>query len=160
DHLAFHLIGAGRGDELVETVKDWRYLAKKTRIKKSTSVEGDLVKAEKIAPTDAPLRTLRRNYVNSGHIFNHCETGKEVKETFFVRLQHLNDLKTILRKMAKSLERPYVAPQSSLPDLPHPALIRTLEGHSRFVSGCAFSPDGQLIVSASWDSSLKVWDAL
>ncbi|MGH9766885.1 MAG: NB-ARC domain-containing protein [Blastocatellia bacterium] len=159
DHLAFHLIGAGRGDELVATVKDWRYLAKKTLLKKSLSVEGDLVKAEEIAPADDPLRTLRRNYVNSGHLFNHCETGKEVNETIFVRLQHLNELKTMPREMAQSLDRPYVAQQSALPDLPHPALIRTLEGHSAYVSGCAFSHDSKLIVSASADRTLKVWDA-
>ncbi|MGH9938894.1 MAG: hypothetical protein ACREAM_21850, partial [Blastocatellia bacterium] len=160
DHLAFHLIEAGRGDELVAAVKDWRYLAKKTLLKKSLSVESDLVKAEAIAPADDPLRTLRRNYVNSGHLFNHCETGKEVDETLFARLQHLNELKTTLGEMAQILERPYVAPQSPLPDLPHPALIRTLEGHSGNVRGCAFSPDGQLIVSASHDRTLKVWDAM
>jgi WD40 repeat protein len=62
--------------------------------------------------------------------------------------------------MAQNLERPYVAPQSALPDLPHPALIRTLEGHSDSVSGCAFSRDGKLIASASSDRTLKVWDAL
>jgi WD40 repeat protein len=38
-------------------------------------------------------------------------------------------------------------------------LIRTLEGHSVFVYGCAFSPDGKLIVSASYDRTLKVWDS-
>jgi WD40 repeat protein len=27
------------------------------------------------------------------------------------------------------------------------------------VSGCAFSPDGKLIVSASYDGALKVWDS-
>jgi hypothetical protein len=159
DHLAFHLIGAGRGNELVETVKDWRYLAKKTWLKKSLSVEGDLVKAEKIAPADAPLRLLRRNFAISGHLFNRCETGKEVKETIYFRLQHLDELKTILWEMAQDLERPFVAPQSVLPDPPHPALIRTLEGHSDSVNGCAFSLDGKMIVSASLDSTLKVWDA-
>ena len=46
-------------------------------------------------------------------------------------------------------------PKFDLPDLPHPALIRTLEGHSFSVSGCAFSPDGKLIVSASY-----LWAAL
>jgi WD40 repeat protein len=37
--------------------------------------------------------------------------------------------------------------------------MRSLEGHSGYVMGCAFSPDGKLIVSASYDRTLKVWDA-
>lgn len=33
-----------------------------------------------------------------------------------------------------------------------------LSGHSSWVVGCAISPDGQRVVSASLDSTLKVWD--
>jgi len=35
--------------------------------------------------------------------------------------------------------------------------ILTLEGHSKGVSGCAFSPDGTKIISSSWEE-LKLWD--
>ncbi len=159
DHLAFHLIEAERGDELVATVKDWRYLAKKTLLKKALSVENDLIKAEMIAPADDPLRTLRRNFVNTDHLFNHCETRNDIDATLFFRLRHLSDLKTMLQELANSLEAPHIAPKFDLPDLPHPALIRTLEGHSDSVNGCAFSPDGKQIVSASDDRTLKVWEA-
>ena len=42
--------------------------------------------------------------------------------------------------------------------LPGGRLIRTLEGHTGGVSAVAVTPDGSRAVSASYDSTLKVWD--
>jgi len=36
--------------------------------------------------------------------------------------------------------------------------VATLKGHTDEVRGCGFSPDGQRIVSASSDETLKLWD--
>ncbi len=103
--------------------------------------------------------TLRRGISVSSHLVNHCDNRRDIESTLLARLHHLTGLTGMLQDLSQNLGRPYVTPQSGLPDLPHPALIRTLEGHSFSVNGCAFSPDGQLIISASDDCTLKVWDA-
>ena len=46
-------------------------------------------------------------------------------------------------------------------DVPKPSgkALHTLKGHTRRVYSVAFSPDGQRIVSGSFDKTLKIWDA-
>jgi WD40 repeat protein len=44
-------------------------------------------------------------------------------------------------------------------DLESGRAIKTLQGHSDYVYGVAFTGDGRRAVSASHDNTLKVWDS-
>ena len=44
--------------------------------------------------------------------------------------------------------------------MPTPARVpRQLQGHTDAVMSAAYSPDGQSIVTASWDRTIRIWGA-
>ena len=159
DYLAYHLIAAGRGDELILTAKNLRYLAAKTVARNALAVEGDLLAAEQFAMSDDVQRLLRRRFIQSSHVLDSCKDRREAEVTLYSRLVHEDELTLLTEALAETLHRPFIAPVHPLPDLPDPALLRTLSGHASQVRGCAISDDGDLIVSTSWDQTVKVWDS-
>jgi len=159
DHLAGHLVASGRLEELIAIVKDLRYLANKTLARTAYATEADLAFAEQRVPDEAPLRLLKRNFANMGHLLNRCSTYNEIAAVLYSRLVHLKELSDLCQTFEQDIPRPYLASWHLLPDLPDPALIRTLSGHTDGVYGCPISPAGDFIVSASGDQTLKVWDA-
>ncbi|HEY6411969.1 MAG TPA: NB-ARC domain-containing protein, partial [Ktedonobacteraceae bacterium] len=142
DHLADHLVASGRLAELVATVKDLRYLANKTLVRTAYATEADLAFAEQQVSSDVPLRLLTRNFANMGHLLNRCSTYHDLAAVLSSRLAYLKELSELRQTFEYEIPRPYLTCWHLLPDLPDPALIRTLSGHIHWVLGCAISPAG------------------
>jgi WD40 repeat protein len=159
EYLAHHLAAAGLGGELVSTVKDLRFVARKSYLRQVTSVEMDLSAAGRSAPTDSVVRALRLSLAQSSHVLKRCTSLDELGVTLYSRLRHAEELRPITERFVQTLRHPYLTAWFPLPDLPKPPLIRTLSGHENTVTDCAVSADGSFIVSSSSDWTLKIWDA-
>ena len=58
EHLAYHLLEAGRPEELARTVQDSRYLLKKAHISGPEAAEADIQRARDVNPEDSALASL------------------------------------------------------------------------------------------------------
>ncbi|HRE46862.1 MAG TPA: NB-ARC domain-containing protein [Aggregatilineales bacterium] len=157
--LAYHLLEAGRREDFFRTAADLRYIAIKTLLQGTLKTEGLLLSAIQQGESDPAhklppiLRTLTNRYQTSAHMLERCSTLNEVGATLLVRILG-GDGQAALESF---IPTPYITAIESLPDLPHPSLIRTLTGHGSGVTGCLFTPDGNEIVSSSYDGTLKIW---
>lgn len=168
EHLAEHLIGAGKVDELAETLKNGNYLAAKICNTSVSSIEADTnlaIKGLERSSSRATLLLLKRQIARIGHLFNQCKTLQEIKTLLYSRLSQIPELSSICASFEKDLPKPFLTPWYPFTDIPNNALIRTLKGHQDSVKGCAISPVSydrlaeEWIVSASNDRTLKVWEA-
>ncbi|MFF5211222.1 WD40 repeat domain-containing protein [Streptosporangium sp. NPDC000396] len=151
-HFPDHAEAAGV--DLADMVCTPRWLAWKLGRYGVAEVERDLVRA---ATPEA--EALRLAIAQNAHVFTEA-TPWDITHlaTLAGRLHHLPQASAELREGLDSMGKPWLECLWTPPDLSHPALRRTLTGHTKRVTAVAISPDGEWLATTSWDSTVRLWN--
>ena len=68
------------------------------------------------------------------------------------------DIQALLEQAKQSRDCPWLRPLICNLERANEGALRTLVGHSDRVNAVAIAPDGKTAISASYDSTLKIWD--
>ena len=160
DYLADHLIAAGRDQQMVDTIKDLRYIAKKIIIKGFYTGYEELLMVEKKQQCDRIIRLLCQQFLLNSHMIKECQELPELEALLFCRLEVFAELRPWIDELAAFIHKPWIRPLYPLPDDSDGTQILTIAVDIGLYCNCAFSPDGHWIVSESADNTLRVWDAM
>jgi len=151
--LSYHLLGAGRRDDLRKLLLDFDWLQAKLD---RTDVTALIVDYGFYSDVDVEL--IREAIRLSAHVLAHDK--HQLAGQLLGRLsESLSDAVRGLRLQAEQWHgAPWLRPLTSELIPPGGALCFTLSGHSNRVRAVAVTPDGRIAVSASDDCTLKVWN--
>ncbi|AXK37690.1 hypothetical protein DVA86_27185 [Streptomyces armeniacus] len=154
DHLIEHLVAAGR-TELAEAVAgDLRWVEERLVRHGANAAPRDL---SHVPTTHAASRA--RTLAQSTHLLAPTDPASLVLSTLYSRLAFSPLWRDqVTARLASAPTRPLLVALWPPPDLPDPALLTTLTGHSDSVMSVAISPDGTWLATGSGDMTVRLWD--
>jgi WD40 repeat protein/serine/threonine protein kinase len=153
-HLPNHLHQVGRVNDERTVLLDFEFLQAKLEATDANSVLADF---ENLA-READLRLVQSAIRLSAHVL--ARDSRQLAGQLTGRLlgNIAPGIQALLKQGAEMKAWPWLRPLKPSLTPPGGSLIRTLEGHSNWVTAAALTPDGGQIVSASYDRTLRVWD--
>jgi WD40 repeat protein len=152
--VAYHLVRAGRNEDLRRLLMDFGYL----QAKLGTTDVNALIADYDYLPEHKDLRTVQSVLRQSAHIL--AGSPRELPSQLIGRLPVglTPDIDALLKEASEYKGFPWLRPFGpSLTPLAA-SLVRTLQGHTDGVNAVAVTPDGRHAVSGSDDFTLRIWD--
>jgi len=153
-HLAYHLVEAGRKEELRCLLLDFDWL----RTKLDTTDIAGLIADYPSLSDDADLRLVRDALVLSAHILSRDKSQLAGQLTGRLLSFQSSPIQGLLEKTRSVKLKAWLRPLTASLTPPGGPLLRTLAGHAAPVNAVAVAPDGRRVLSASHDRTLKIWD--
>jgi WD40 repeat protein len=161
NHLAEHLLAAGRVAELGRLVTDLRWAACRIARRGPASIEADLALA------GTPIAdTLGRAIGQAAHLLAPLEPDFPIDAMLASRLDGVPGLQPIIDGYLAHLSGPRLVNRWPLPDSPPPGLRRAIACHQFGISAMAIAKDGSWVATAGTppgetllaDTTVRIWD--
>ncbi|WP_236242533.1 NB-ARC domain-containing protein [Streptomyces sp. CC228A] len=154
DHAITHLLAAHRTEQAEALACDLRWIETRLHHRGPTAPWTDCARI----PTPTAAQRAR-DLSSAAHLLGATEPAPALTTVLHSRLRPL----PAWRDQVAARERrwPHLALRNrrTPPDLPHPALLRTLTGHTGTVHRTAVAPDGTWLATASEDRTVRIWDS-
>jgi hypothetical protein len=153
-YLPVHLAGAGQAEPLRALLLDFDWLQAKLAAVDVSALLADY----DLLPDDPPVRLVRDALRLSAHVLARDRT--QLAGQLLGRLSAFDDasVQTLLEGASRWHAAPWLRPLAPTLTPPGGPLLRTLTGHTDWVSAVAVTPDGRRAISGSRDRTLIVWD--
>ena len=154
EHLAYHLVGAGRKVELRELLLDFNWIQSKLNATDTHLLISDY----DFFHGDYPVEMVKGAIELSANALSKDKKLLAGQLLGRLELSAENEIKLLLGYIRKHRSGIRILPLTGSLTPAGGSLMRTLEGHSSQVDAVSITPDGNYAVSASSDMTLKVWD--
>ncbi|WLS43253.1 NB-ARC domain-containing protein [Micromonospora profundi] len=153
EHLVEHLLAADRAGDAEALAADLRWV--RVRLEDG----GPLGPFADLARIDTPRAVrLGRLLGQTAHLLTPTEPPHSLVDILYARIAHDPDWGPQAETLSRFRMLPALVSTWPLQDLPHPALRRTLTGHTGGVRSAAVAPDGTWLATAGDDGTVRVWD--
>ena len=152
--IAYHLVQAGRKDDLRRRLLDFNYLEAKL----ATTDTNALIADYDYIAVEEDLRLIQSAIRLSAHVL--ASDARQLAGQLTGRLlgNMASNTQALLEQAAEAKVSPWLRPLKPTLTAPGGPLIRTLEGHTDEVRAVAVTPDGHRALSGSGDRTLRLWD--
>ncbi len=154
NELPYHLVEAGRKDELRNILFDFNWLQTKLEAIDVNSIIRDY----DYLPDDHNASLVQNAIRMSAHLL--ILNKMHLRSQLYGRLisQEAHEIRNILDQIKQCDTGCWLRPLTASLMPPGGPLIRTLQGHTDSINAVTVIPDGSRVISASSDKTLKVWD--